>query len=149
MVTAYSAVANGGILMKPYLVEKIVRADNSEQITSPRQVRRVVSERTATILSGMMVNVMEKGHAKNARVEGYYLAGKTGTAQIAHQDKGGYGEETTQSFIGFGPVADPVFIALVKLDSPQNTEFAVSSAAPTFSKLAAFILDYYQIPKEQ
>jgi len=149
MVTAFSAVANGGILMKPYLVEKIVRADNSEQITSPRQVRRVVSERTATILSGMMVNVIEKGHAKNARVEGYYLAGKTGTAQIAHQDKGGYGEETTQSFIGFGPVADPVFIALVKLDSPQNTEFAVSSAAPTFSKLAAFILDYYQIPKEQ
>src|SRR3989339_157870 len=148
VITAFAAIANGGILMKPYIVGKIVSSEG-EQITEPRQIRRVVSEKTALLTSGMMVNVVDGGHAKMAAVEGYYVAGKTGTAQVASRDRSGYGDETIHTFVGFAPVDDPKFVMLVKLDNPRNVRFSASSAAPLFSRLAEFILNYYQVPKER
>jgi len=145
LTAAYSAIANGGMLMKPYLVKEIRTSSGQKSATQPTEVRRVISERSAMLLSGMLVNVIDKGHAKLAAVPGYYIAGKTGTAQVA--GRGGYINRTMHSFAGFAPVDDPKFVALVMLDNPVNSPWADSSAAPTFQQIASFILNYYQVPK--
>ncbi len=149
LVTAYAAVANGGILMKPYLVKEIIQKDGSKIITKPRQIKQVISERTALLLTGMLVNVVEGGHAKWAGVTGYYVAGKTGTAQVAYKDRRGYSDRTIHTFVGFAPAEEAKFVILVKLDDPKSVRFAASSAAPLFGELAEFILNYWEIPKER
>jgi cell division protein FtsI/penicillin-binding protein 2 len=90
------------------------------------------------------------GHGKKAAVPGYKIGGKTGTAQIANKDKSGYEENShIGSFAGLVPADNPRFAMLVKLDRPKSVEFAESSAAPTFGEVAKFLLQYYQIPKNQ
>lgn len=150
ILTAYAAVANGGILMKPYIVSAIIKPDGSEEVTQLQQIRRVISERAALLLTGMMVNVVENGTAKRAKVPGYYVAGKTGTAQIA--EKGGYSSDvydTWHTFIGFVPSDNPKFVMITKLDRPKDALFAESTAVPLFGEIAQFALNYYQIPKER
>lgn len=147
MAVAYSAIANGGILMKPYIVSDIIFANGEKQTTTPKQIRRVVSERSALLTTGMLVKVVDNGHAKLASVPGYYVAGKTGTAQVA--DKGGYGDKTVHTFVGYAPADEPKFVMLIRLDHPTNVQFSASSAAPVFGKIAKFILDFYQVPKER
>ncbi len=149
LVVAYAAIANGGILMKPYLVKEIVHPDGQKDITNPKQIRRVISEKTALMLAGMLTNVIEKGHGKRAGVKGYYIAGKTGTAQVPDKEKRGYSDKTIHTFVGFGPTDNPKFVMLVKLDDPKDVRFSASSAAPLFSELANFLLTYWQIPKER
>ncbi|MCK5510090.1 penicillin-binding protein 2 [Candidatus Parcubacteria bacterium] len=150
IVTAYSAVVNGGILMKPYVVSEIVGKDGSKQKTQAKKIRRVISEKAALLVTGMMVNVVDGGHAKSAGVSGYYVGGKTGTAQVADMEKGGYSEDKTiHSFVGFAPVENPRFVMIVKLDDPKDVDFSASSAAPLFGQIAEFILNYYQVPKER
>lgn len=146
MVTAFAAVANGGMLMKPYLVEEIRHSNGKVEYVHPTEVRRVVSSRSASLISGMMVSVIDNGQAKSAAVPGYYLAGKTGTAQIA--GPGGYTAETNHSFIGFGPIDDPVFVMIVKFEKPQRN-FSDSTTAPTFAVIAKEILQYYRVPPER
>ncbi|MCD4761825.1 penicillin-binding protein 2 [bacterium] len=148
IVTAYSALANGGILMKPYLVDEIVWSDGKREKTNPKQIRRVILEKTALLVSGMMVNVVDGGHAKHAAVNGYFVAGKTGTAQVANIGKSGYSKDKSiHSFVGFAPVEEPKFVMLVKLNDPKDVHFSASSAAPLFGEVADFILNYYQVPK--
>ncbi len=145
MVTAFAVFANGGILYKPYIIDHLV--ENSEKITKtePRELRRIISSRTANNISTMLENVIGEGtHAKGARVVGYRIAGKTGTAQIA--EKGGYSEsEFNHSFVGYAPVEKPVFVAFVKLENPK-AKYSSETAAPTFGEIAKFILQYYKIP---
>ena len=142
MVSAYSAIANGGKLLKPYIVEEIQYANNKVEKTRPKEVKQVISKRASSLVSGMLVRVVDAGHATGAGVEGHYVAGKTGTAQIAGQ--GGYIDATNHSFVGFAPVNDPKFVMLVKFEKPQ-VRFSSSTAAPTFGKIAKFILNYYQV----
>jgi len=150
LVTAFAAVANGGVLVKPYMVKEIIFPNGDKQVTQPKQIRRVISERTSLLVSGMMVSVVDNGHSKTAGVKGYYVGGKTGTAQAADKVRGGYSKDRTiHTFVGMAPVDDPKFVMLVKLDNPKDARFAESSAAPLFRKLAEFILNYYQIPKER
>jgi len=147
MIVAYSALINGGMLMKPYLVSEIVSPEGVSFKTQPQQIRQVISSRTSMLISGMLVNVVDGGHAKLAAVDGYYVAGKTGTAQVA--GRGGYGDKTIHTFVGFAPVEDPKFVMLVKLDDPKDVKYSASSAAPLFGDLAEFILNYYQVEKER
>jgi cell division protein FtsI/penicillin-binding protein 2 len=149
LAAAFAVIANGGILMKPYLVGEIVNPDGSKVRTQPQQIRRVISERTALLVAGMMVKVIEHGHAKRAAVKGYYVAGKTGTAQVADKVRAGYSDQTIHTFVGFAPVDDPKIVMVVRLDNPKDVRFADSSAAPLFGELAEFILNYYQVPKER
>lgn len=149
MVASYAALANGGRMMQPYIVHKIVKPDGSVVETKPKEVRQIISEHTATLLSGMLVNVVRKGHGKRAGVKGYYVAGKTGTAQIPRKDKRGYEEHASiGSFAGFAPVDNPRFAMLVKIDRPRDVEWAESSAAPLFGDLAQFLLTYYEVPQD-
>ena len=149
MAVAYAAIANGGILMKPYLVKEIVHADGTKDATKPKQIKRVISERTAILLSGMLVNVVESGHAQKAGAPGYYVAGKTGTAQVASTVARGYSGRTIHTFVGFAPVDEPKFVMLVKLNNPKDVRYAASSAAPLFGEIAEFLLNYWQVEKER
>ena len=142
MVSAFASIANEGKMMRPYIVEEIRNADGKIERTHPKVSAEIMSSKSASLLSAMLVRVVDNGHAGLAGVPGYYVAGKTGTAQIA--GPGGYTDETNHSFIGFAPVDDPAFVMLVKFEKPQRV-FSASTAAPVFGDIAAFILDYYQI----
>ncbi|PIR03232.1 MAG: stage V sporulation protein D, partial [Candidatus Magasanikbacteria bacterium CG11_big_fil_rev_8_21_14_0_20_43_7] len=146
MLTAFGAIANEGRIMKPYIVEEIRAADGKIIRTVPEVTKQVVSAQSATLLSAMLVRVIGTGQAKIAAVPGYYVAGKTGTAQIA--GPGGYTSDTNHSFVGFAPVDNPAFVMIVKYEKPQR-RFADSTAAPVFRDIATFILDYYQIAPER
>lgn len=147
LAAAYAAVANGGVLMKPSIVDEIRRPDGAIEKRQPKMVRRVVSERAARLLTGMLTAVVERGHGKRAGIPGYWIAGKTGTAQIPKKDGPGYeADDTIGSFAGFGPIDDPKFAMVVRIDRPKDVQFAESSAAPLFGDIAKFLLDYYEIP---
>lgn len=146
MIMSYQAIANGGILMKPYIVKSIIKADGTREEIAPKQVRRVISDKTAATISAMLVNVVELGHAKRAYISGYYVGGKTGTAQVA--EKGGYSKDNyIHTFLGIAPIDNPVFVMLTKIDSPKDVQYAEGSALPLWTELADFMLKYYQVPK--
>ena len=145
MVMAYQAIANKGIMMKPYIVQAIIR-DGKREETVPKQLRQVISTKTAATISAMLVNVVEIGHSKRAYIDGYYIGGKTGTAQVAIS--GGYSpDKYTHTFIGIAPIDDPAFVMLTKIDTPKDVEFAEGSALPLWTEIADFMLKYYQVPK--
>ena len=147
LASAYGAIANGGTLMKPYIIDEIRRTDGTVEKRAPKIVRRVISERASQLLTGMLVAVVEKGHGKRAGVAGYWIGGKTGTAQIPRKDGGGYEVgPTIGTFAGFGPVDDPRFVMVVRVDRPRDVQYAESSAAPLFGDIAKYLLSYYQIP---
>jgi len=141
---AFSAIANGGKLVKPYVVEKTIR-DGKEINNQPEILNNsVISSQTANQLTAMLVNVVEHGYGKEAKIPGYYIAGKTGTAQVP--ERGVYSlEKTIQTFVGFTPAFNPRFLILVKLDNPK-ARTAEYSAAPIFKELAKYIIDLWQIP---
>lgn len=157
LVRAFNVIANKGKLVKPYLVEKIVNASSTEARSkfSPQVneiqsqiLEEVINQQTAFQLTAMLVSVVENGFAKKAKIPGYYIAGKTGTAQIVIEGKRKYEpDKTIQTFIGFAPALNPQFLILVKLDNPK-TKTAEYSAVPIFRKLAKHIIDYWQIPPD-
>ncbi len=147
MARAYGALANGGTLLKPYVVQSKVYPDGRSEVAEQDAGRQVVTPQTANTVTAMLVNVIENGHGKRAAVPGYYIAGKTGTAQVSRTDGKGYQEGVNiGSFVGYGPVEDPKFVAIVRIDNPKTVAFAESTAAPAFGKLAAFILRYLNVP---
>lgn len=144
MVNAFSTIANGGMQMKPYIVEEVRYPDGKVEKYTPQVVDTILSPRAASLVSGMLVNVIDSGQAGGAKVPGYYIAGKTGTAQIA--ERGEYLQGSyNHSFVGFGPIDDPAFTMIVKFEKPEP-RFSASTAAPTFGKIAKFIMEYYGIP---
>lgn len=146
MISAVNAIANGGELMKPYIVSQINYPDGRQQFFGPITDRRVIGVSTASKLAAMMVNVVDMGHSKRAGVPGYYVAGKTGTAQVADLETGKYStNKTIHTFVGFAPNENPKFTMLTNLDYPTSAPFAESTAAPLFGEIAKFLLEYYQV----
>jgi len=146
LVSAYNAIANGGTLMKPQIVDKIIHSDGSVEEIAPQEIRKVISQSTANQVSQMLESVVINGHGKRAGVPGYKVGGKTGTAQVASTEKKGYEDgKNIGSFAGFAPIDNPQFTILVRMDDPKTVEWAESSAAPTFGELMKFLLDYKNI----
>ena len=138
MVMAYAAVANGGFLMRPYVVRRIV-GPKGEILheNQPHVVRRVISEKTATLLSSMLKGVTsEGGTGTMASIEGFDVAGKTGTAQKADLAHGGYSKKRIGSFVGFVPAEAPRLVALVLVDEPEAAVYGGVVAAPAFQNIA-------------
>ena len=147
LIRGFSVFANKGKLVKPYLVEKITQ-DKKEIYTKSQTQEQVISETTASEITTMMISVVEKGFGAGAKVPGYYIAGKTGTAEVPLKNSKGYEvDKTIQSFIGFGPALNPKFLILVKLDDPKVPKSSLS-AVPIFKKLAQYIINYWQIPPD-
>lgn len=148
MVQATAVIANGGKLVQPHLIEKIIPADENkkEKEIAPKILRKVISPQTAATLTAMMINVVEKGHGYQAKVSGYKVAGKTGTAQVP-KEGGGYDPgKNIGSFTGFVPALDPKFVIYTKINYPKGVAWAESTAAPLFGEVADILLKYYQIP---
>jgi cell division protein FtsI/penicillin-binding protein 2 len=147
IVMAYAAIANGGVLKAPLIVDEIQYADGTVEKRSTRDIAQVMDPKTARLVSAMLVSVIEHGHGKRAAVPGYYIGGKTGTAQVAKTDGIGYEQDNTiGSFAGFGPVEDPKFAMVVRIDNPKDVVWAESTAAPLFGEIAQFLLQYFEVP---
>lgn len=151
MVMAYAAIANGGKLVTPHIVDKIIDGNGNEKNIQTKEVAQVVQSSTATQIKDMLVSVVVNGHGKKAAVSGFKIAGKTGTAQVAKADGNGYEEDIHNgSFAGFAPADNPKFAMLVRLNNPKTVEFAESSAAPVFGQIANYLLNYYyKLPANQ
>ena len=145
MITAVAAVANRGVLMKPYVVESAVDG-RGVIVTQPTVVRQVVSSQTAEQLTYLLVKAVERG-ANLATVPGYDIAGKTGTAQIP-VDNGYHPELTIASFVGYAPADDPEFICLVKIDKPRLDPWGAEVAAPVFRAIAERLFVLLDIPPD-
>jgi cell division protein FtsI/penicillin-binding protein 2 len=136
MATAYSAIANGGVMVRPHIVQG-----------DPAPRRRVIKASTAASVSHMLEGVLAPGGtAPEATVPGYVLAGKTGTAQKP-DGQGGYSDSKfVASFVGFAPARDPRLLVAVMVDEPQGDIYGGSVAAPAFQKIVSFALPYLKIP---
>nr|WP_320048505.1 penicillin-binding protein [uncultured Desulfuromonas sp.] len=152
LVTATSALVNGGELMRPYLVRRI--QDERNEVTEERHptvVRRVVSRDVSLALRKMMMSVTEPdGTGSRAQVPGFEVGGKTGTAQKVDPVTGTYSvDKRVSSFIGFAPAKDPQIVVLVTLDEPQGKAYGGLLAAPVFSRIVEQALRYLHVPTTQ
>jgi len=146
MVVAVATVANDGARLRPHIVSRCIGPDGTASTFRPVVEAQVISPQTARTLVGMMERVVEEG-VPQARVEGYRIAGKTGTAQIPVP--GGYDKEgTIASFVGFGPVSDPRVIILVKLDRPKSSPWGAETAARAFQRLATQLFVVLGVPPD-
>jgi cell division protein FtsI/penicillin-binding protein 2 len=144
MAAAYATIANGGVWIPPHLIERI-----GDHEVDPGKERRIVSRRTARLLTAMMENVVSaEGTGVEAQVPGYTVAGKTGTASKP-DPKGGYSETAyVASFVGFVPARAPRLVILVAVDEPNGAIWGGTVAAPAFAKIAQFALQYLDVPPD-
>ncbi len=152
LVMAYAAIANGGFLMKPFVVRRVVGPDGAVLAANqPYVVRRVISEKTAHLLTSILKGVVnEGGTGVMAEVEGFDVAGKTGTAQKADLAHGGYAaKKRVASFIGFVPADDPRLVLLVLIDEPEVNVYGGVVAAPTFRSIARGVLRHLGVVPEK
>ncbi len=146
LAMSYDVIANGGVLMKPRIVDAIIDSEGNTKEFSPEIVRRVLSHETSSQTREMLYGVVKNGHGKKADVEGYRVGGKTGTAQVASKDSRGYSEsESIGTFAGLAPVDDPRFVVVVKVKNPKGVIWAESTAAPAFREIMKFLLEYYGV----
>ncbi len=141
IANAYAAIANGGILNQPYIVESVTDVETNETITTqPKEIRRVISAETAAQMRLMLAEVTgDKGTGQNARVAGYIVGGKTGTAQKVKTSGRGYMQGGyIASFSGFIPANDPQLVIFVGIDHPRKGYYGAQVAAPLFSKIASY-----------
>ena len=138
MAMAYAAVANGGFLMRPYVVQRVTGPKGEVLLENqPRVVRRVISEKAARALASMLKEVTsEGGTGKMASLEGFDVAGKTGTSQKADLVHGGYSKKRVASFVGFVPADEPRLVVMVVVDEPEASVYGGVVAAPAFGNIA-------------
>ncbi|HEY6012106.1 MAG TPA: penicillin-binding protein 2, partial [Nitrospirota bacterium] len=150
MATAYCAFANGGTLMKPYLVAEIADRSGGESVKfGPQQVGRAISEDTCAKVNKMLRLVVDEGTGQNARLAGYTAAGKTGTAQKIDHRTGSYSrKDYVSSFVGFAPAVSPRLVILVMIDTPEGAIYGGTVAAPVFKAVAEQSLTYLQVPPD-
>ncbi len=148
LLTAFSALANEGKIMKPRIVTAFENS-SGEVFKMPTRISNIpISAKTAKVMTEILVNAVEKGEAQWTKLKGYRIAGKTGTASIPV--KGHYDPNSTiASFIGFAPAEKPKFIMLVILEKPTASIYAADTAAPVFFDIAHDLLNYYGIPPSE
>ena len=142
MAAAYGAVANGGVLMRPWIVRAVVDPQgNTVRALKPEAIRRVMSPETARTLTQFLQGAVERGTGENAQVEGVQVAGKTGTAQKSVEGGRGYAPgQFVSSFVGFLPAEDPKILCLVTVDTPRGVYYGSQVAAPTFKRIMDRVL---------
>jgi cell division protein FtsI (penicillin-binding protein 3) len=140
LAAGYTALANGGLKVKPYVNEAAAPTEPGS---------RVISKETSSIVRGMLQGAVDEGTGHLAQIPGYTVAGKTGTAQKVDPETGLYGDEYVASFIGFAPAEDPEYLALIVVDEPQKDLFGEAIAAPAFQDVMSFALGYYNVPPDR
>jgi cell division protein FtsI/penicillin-binding protein 2 len=147
LLDAVAAIANNGVRMEPQVVAAVQDADGNTTKIQPKVLDTPISAGTAKVMTEIMVNAVNKGEASWARLKGYSIAGKTGTASIpvsGHYDP----SQTIASFIGFAPSDNPKFVMLVILNRPTASIYGADTAAPIFFDITKSLLSYYGIPPD-
>ncbi len=150
MMAAWGALANGGKLVRPMIIDSVIHPDGTREYNEPRVLDQVITSQTSDTITAMLVSSATKGFAKAGKVPGYRVAGKTGTSQIAGpgaQYETGTGS-TVATYAGYAPVNRPRFVILVKIDRPKTVTHGAVAAAPVFKEIAAFLFRYYGIPPD-
>ena len=148
LATALSSIANGGYLIKPYIVKKIVSPEGKTLMEkTPEVLKKVVSYDTTLKITEILERVVKNGTGKNASIPGYRIAGKTGTAQVPDPETGAYHKSRyLSSFIGFAPADDPRLVLVVIVDNPRKQTSGGVVAAPIFKSITERALFYMQVP---
>ncbi len=149
MARSIAVLANGGNLMRPFVVERVIDDSGNERVIDSVVERRVVSTSTADTLTRMLVSAVRAGLENRASVKGYFVAGKTGTAQIPNRTGRGYSDAVIHTFVGYAPAFHPRFLILLQLNDPHGNRFAANTLTPAFHDLAEFILNYYEVPPDE
>lgn len=147
MIKAFSSLINGGLVIRPHVVKAIGSGSDKKEV-EPIVESRVIDKKTSQIIKKMLESTVQHGEYKWTLPKGYRIGGKTGTAQIplqGHYDS----SKTIASFIGFAPVENPKFIALVVLKEPGTSIYGSETAAPLFFEIAKELFVYYNIAPEQ
>ncbi len=146
LIGAYSAIANGGWLMQAHLIDHIAYADGHvDKKAKVQRIRRVIKPETSDLMKKVLEHVVQEGSGKKARIKGYSVAGKTGTAEKLSKE-GGYAKRRhVVSFCGFTPIEDPQFTILVVLDNPSKYTFGGTASAPVFKEVAESLLAMYGV----
>jgi membrane peptidoglycan carboxypeptidase len=151
-LSAFCAIANGGILSQPRIIEEIWDPETGKlaDFLSEPQIKRVLSNRTCRTLASILQGVVEKGTGKRGDIDGYTVAGKTGTAQKFDIRTGKYFENRyVASFVGFTPVSSPQLAILVTVDEPQKSYYGGQVAAPVFAQIARQALEYLEVAPDK
>ena len=153
MITAVSAVANGGLLYKPHIVREMRRGEQILPLDGPSafaEPKQIIRPETAAVMRRLMEGVILHGTGKNARLDGWTAGGKTGTAQKIDPDTGRYSPtHVIASFSGFAPINNPAVTILVSIDSPAGYPHdGATVAAPAFKRIAEQILPYLDVPRD-
>lgn len=144
LLDAFASLANDGKRMEPHVVSKIITPDGQAIAIQPKVLDQTVSAKTAKVMNEVLVYTVDKGEASFARIPGYRIAGKTGTASVAvagHYDP----TQTIASFIGYAPADNPKFAMVVILNHPKAAIYGAETAAPVFFDIAKSMLEYYGI----
>lgn len=148
LISAVSTIANRGIRMKPYVMQKTVyHQPEMTTETQPQVLNQPISAETAAVLTQMLVNALNAAESA-ARIDGYKVAGKTGTAQVSEGNAGYNTGKTIHSFAGYFPADDPQVAILVILNNPAYAQFGSQTAAPTFSRIGAQVARILDIPPQ-
>ncbi len=148
LIQGYGALANGGVMMKPYVVYGVRHYDGTVDVRAPQKIRQVVTADSAKKITDMMLSVVDLGHGKLARVPGYSIAGKTGTAQIVGNGKYLDANTNNHTFVGYGPIGNPAFVMMITYEAPA-ARFAESTAVPVFGQVAPFLLEYMGVQPDR
>ena len=148
MLQAVNIIANEGVLVPPRIVRRVLNSSD-ESSRSPLHPRRIISRDTASILTSILQEVVQEGTGSPARITGYNIAGKTGTAQIFDSSIGRYSSEAhIASFAGFVPGDSPAFSMIVVIDEPTGSYYGGEVAGPVFREISKQILQYLKIPRQ-
>jgi cell division protein FtsI (penicillin-binding protein 3)/stage V sporulation protein D (sporulation-specific penicillin-binding protein) len=144
MVQAFGGLANGGHMMKPFIVKEIDNSDGSiYKKNEPQEIGQPISEETSQTISKYMAEEVSSGGGQNAKIEGYEFCGKTGTAQRLNKEGTGYAEgQYIGSFVGFGPLKDPQFVVLIVVDNPSGSYYGAQVAAPVFKDIMTDVVRF-------
>jgi len=147
LISAISAIANGGTLMTPLITQKIIKNGRTTKIYKPKFVRRVISTQTSRQMIDILKHSVKKGTGGNAAIKGYEVAGKTGTAQKYDRKAGRYSKTAyVSSFLGFVPADAAKIAILVLIDEPKGVHWGGSVAAPVFKDIGRETLRYLNVP---
>jgi cell division protein FtsI (penicillin-binding protein 3) len=151
-INAFSAIANDGVLMKPSVIENIEKVDSEmvESIFEPKEIRRVVSAETARMVKKLLKNTVDSGTGRSAKISGYTVGGKTGTAQKVDPILKAYSAKYyTASFCGMIPAMEPEIVILIIIDEPKGSSYyAASVVSPIFANIAKRTSEYLGIKKD-
>jgi len=146
MTNSLATLVNGGYLMKPQIVDKVINPEGEENIIPPKEIRKVIDAKTSAKIRAMLIAAVKNGWGKKALIPGYLVGGKTGTAQVPNKGGPGYSSDTIHSFLAAAPMNSPRFAILTKLDKVSAVTFAADSACPVTREILDYLFEYYNIP---